>query len=133
VEWREPLSERTAMAEQSEKLSGWIGRDLFDANAERIGTIAGLSFPRRKFGTMWLLVETAGAQKIPVPLIGVRSSGDRLVLPYSKSYVESGPTIVHDRPFSRTELRRLGLQYGFDNELPGATCCQSCGLCRAQR
>jgi hypothetical protein len=122
-----------AIAEQSDKLSRWIGRELFDANAQKIGTITGPGFPRRKFGTMWLLVETTGLDKIPVPLIGIRSSGDRLVLPYPKSYVESGPTIVQDRPLSRAELRRLGLHYGFDHELPGATCCQSCGLCRAGR
>ena len=121
------------MAEQSDGLNRWVGRELFDANARKIGTITGLGFPRRKFGTLWLLVETAGADKIPVPLIGIRSSGDRLVLPYPKSYVEGGPTLVQDRPLSQDEFRRLGLHYGFDDELPGATCCQSCGLCRAKR
>ncbi len=121
------------MVEQSDKLSRWIGRELFDANAQKIGAITGLAFTRRKFGTTWLLVETAGVDKIPVPLIEIRTSGDRLVLPYPKSYVETGPTVVQDRPLSQAELRRLGLHYGFDDELPGATCCQSCGLCRAGR
>jgi hypothetical protein len=121
------------MTEQSDRLDQWNGRELFDANAQKIGTIAGLGFPRRMFGTRWLLVEAAGAAKIPVPLIGIRSSGDRLVLPYPKSYVENGPTIVQDRPLSQAELRRLGLHYGFDNELPGAPCCQGCGLCRIRR
>lgn len=121
------------MVEQSDKPNPWIGRELFDANAQKIGTITGLGFPRRKFGTTWLLVETVGAHKIPVPLIGIRSSGDRLVLPYPKSYVESGPTVAEDSPFSQAELRRLALYYGFDNQLPGATCCQDCGLCRAGR
>jgi hypothetical protein len=121
------------MAEQNDKLNRWNGRELFDANGQTIGTITGPSFPRRKFGTMWLLAETAEAAKIPVPLIGIRSSGDRLVLPYPKSYIEGGPTIEQDRPFSSAEFRRLGLHYGFDDELPGATCCQGCGLCRARR
>jgi hypothetical protein len=121
------------MVEQSVKQSPWIGRELFDANAQMIGTITGLAFPRRKFGTTWLLVETAGAGKIPVPLIEIRSSGDRLVLPYPKSYVESGPTLAQDGPLSQADLRRLGLHYGFDDQLPGATCCQGCGLCRARR
>jgi hypothetical protein len=40
---------------------------------------------------------------------------------------------VQDRPLSQAEFRRLGLHYGFDDELPGATCCQSCGLCHAKR
>lgn len=121
------------MAEQGDGPAPWSGRELFDANAETIGTIVGFGFPRRKFGTKWLMIETADAVKIPVPLIGIRSSGDRLVLPYPKSYIESGPAIVHDRPLSRAEERRLGLHYGFDDLLPGATCCQGCGLCRARR
>ena len=122
------------MVNKSDKLSEWIGRELFDANAQRIGTITGLGFPRRLFGTKWLLVETVGAAKIPVPLIGIRSSRGRLVLPYPKSYIESGPTEVRDRPLSEEQLRRLGLHYGFDNELPGAqSCCQGCGLCTVRR
>jgi hypothetical protein len=121
------------VAEQSDRLNRWIGRELFDANARMIGTITGLAFPRRKFGTMWLLVETAGADRIPVPLTEIRSSGDRLVLPYPKTYVEGGPAIVQDRPLSQAEFRRLAFHYGFDDQLPGATCCQSCGLCGARR
>lgn len=121
------------MAEQSDRLNRWIGRELFDANGLKIGTITGPGFPRRKFGALWLLVETAGADKIPVPLSEIRSSGDRLVLPYAKSYVEGGPTVVQDRPLSQEEFRRLALHYGFGDELPGATCCQGCGLCRARR
>jgi len=108
----------------------WSGRELFDANSQSIGTITGLAFPRRKFGTKWLLVETAGAHKMPVPLIAIRAAGDRLVLPYPRSYIESGPTVLHDRPLSQAEQRRLGLHYGFDEFLPGGTCCQTCGLCR---
>ena len=122
------------MPSKNDRLNEWIGRELFDANAQRLGKITGLGFPRRLFGTKWLLLETARAAKIPVPLIGIRSSGGRLVLPYPKSYIESGPTEVHDRPLSEEELRRLGLHYGFDNELPGTpNCCQSCGLCGARK
>lgn len=122
-----------SMVEQGRRLNQWIGRELFDAHARKIGTITGLGFPRRMFGTTWLLVETADGAKMPVPLVGIRSSGDRLVLPYPKSYVESGIAVVPDRPLSQAELRWLGLNYGFDDELPGATCCQGCGLCRARR
>jgi hypothetical protein len=121
------------MAEGSDRPDPWIGRELFDAKGRSIGTIAGPGFPRRKFGTRWLLVETAGAAKLLVPLVGIRSSGDRLVLPYPKSYVESGPTMEQDRPLSQPELRRLGLHYGFDDQIAGATCCQGCGLCHARR
>jgi hypothetical protein len=122
------------MVEQSDKLNRWIGRELFDANARKIGTITGLGLPRRMYGTRWLRVETADAAKVLVPLIGIRSSGDRLVLPYPKSYVESGPGVVQDRPLSESDLRRLGLRYGFDDQIAGVTsCCQGCGLCTARK
>jgi hypothetical protein len=122
------------MVAQSEGLNRWIGRELFDANAQVIGTITGPAFPRRMFGTKWLLVGTTRGSQVPVPLIGIRSSGDRLVLPYPKSYVESGPTAAQDRPLSPAESRRLALHYGFDDQLPGVTsCCQGCGLCSARR
>jgi hypothetical protein len=121
------------MAEQNDRLNSWNGRELFDASARKIGTITGLAFPRRRFGTRWLLVETADAVRLPVPLVEVRSSGDRLVLPYPKSYIESGTAISHDRPLTQDEERRLGLHYGFYDEAPGASCCQGCGLCRVNK
>jgi hypothetical protein len=121
------------MAEGIDRSNPWIGRELFDANGRSIGAITGPGFPRRKFGTKWLLVESASGAKILVPVIGIRTSGDRLVLPYPKSYIESGPTLVQDQPLSQSELRRLGLHYGFDDQLPGATCCQGCGLCHVRR
>jgi hypothetical protein len=120
------------MTEQELGPAPWIGRELFDANAKRIGTIAGLAFPRRRFGTKWLSVETDDAKLIPVPLIGIRTSGDRLVLPYPLSYIKGGPAIVDDQPLSQAEQRRLGLHYGFDNRLAGVGCCQTCGLCHAR-
>jgi hypothetical protein len=120
------------MAELMDDLARWNGRELLDANAKKIGTIAGPAFPRRKFGTSWLAVEVDGA-RIPVPLIGIRSSGDRLVLPYPKTYVQSGPAIVDDQPLSEAEVRRMGLHYGFDRGLGDPSCCRTCGLCSSAR
>jgi len=120
------------MAERTEELNRWNGRDLLDANSKKIGVIAGPASPRRRFGTSWLVVEADGA-RIPVPLIGIRSSGDRLVLPFPKSYVESGPALVDDQPLSDAELRRLGLHYGFDRGMGDPSCCRACGLCNAAR
>jgi hypothetical protein len=122
------------MDKQGERPNPWIGRELFDAYAQKIGTITGLAFPRKRLGTSWLLVETAGGARVPVPIVGIQTRGDRLVLPYPKSYVESGPTLAPDQPPSQAELRRLGLQYGFDDRVPGITsCCRDCGLCQRHR
>lgn len=120
------------MTEQREDVAApWIGRELFDANGLSIGMIAGLAFPRRKFGTQWLSVDGADAARIPVPLVEIRTVNDRLVLPYPRSYVMSGPALTRGRPLPKSEQRRLGLHYGFDAHLPGASCCQTCDLCRS--
>lgn len=120
------------MADRTEQLNRWNGRDLLDARSKKIGVIAGPASPQRRFGTSWLVVEIDGA-RFPVPLIGIRSTGDRLVLPYPKSYVESGPALVEDQPLSDAELRRLGLHYGFDRALGDPSCCRTCGLCSSGR
>ena len=121
------------MAEQSDKTDRLVRTRAVrrERQEDRHDHRTGLS--AQEVRHRWLLVETADARKLPVPLIGIRSSGDRLVLPYPKSYIESGPTIVHDQPLSQAEERRLGLHYGFDNYLPGASCCQACGLCYAHK
>jgi len=121
------------MARQVEELSGWIGRSLLDTNAQEIGTIAGLGFPRRRFGTGWLLVETAAARTVLVPADQILSSDDRLTVRYPKTYVEDAPTLDQDQPLSRAEERRLCLYYGLDSELPNSGCRGGCGLCMAKR
>jgi hypothetical protein len=122
------------MAEQNDKQTAWTGRELFDANGRKIGTISGLGYQGDKFGTGWLLVETAAAaRQVFVPVDQIRSSGDRLVLPYPLGYVESAPAIDDGRPLSQAEERRLCLHYGIDYLLPGTECLQGCGLCRARR
>lgn len=121
------------MAERDDGLNGWLGRELFDAKAEKIGIIAGLGYPRAKFGTLWLLVETATATTVLVPAAQISSSGDRLTLPYPKTYIEGAPAVEQGRRLSRAEKRRLCLHYGFEDELPGSGCRQGCGLCGAPR
>jgi hypothetical protein len=131
------------MAEQGDRLAEWNGRELFDANGAMIGRIAGLGYPRRKFGAWWLLVETGGgeelsaeklgAAKLFVPADQISSAHDRLVLPYSKTYVESGPSVEQDQLLSKTDERRLALHYGLDSGLSGSQCRQGCGLCMAKR
>jgi len=121
------------MTQQSDGPAQWSGRDLFDANAEKIGTIVGRGLAGKKFGTMWLLVETISGAQVLVPADQIRSSPVRLTLPYPRTYVESAPTGAPDRRLSPTEERRLCLHYGFDHELPGTECRQGCGLCRSRK
>lgn len=121
------------MAGRIERLAEWNGRALFDANAEKIGTITGLGYPRPKFGTAWLLVDIPDAGTVLVPAGQISDRGERLVLPYPKTYVEDGPAAVDERPLSREEERRLCLHYGLESALPNSGCRQGCGLCMAER
>ena len=69
-----------------------------------------------------------------MPVVEIRSVGERLVLPYPLSYIESGPTIRQDQPLSKAEMRRLSLHYGFSDSMPGTrSCCRTCGLCYAAK
>ena len=121
------------MAEHTEELSRWTGRDLFDANVQKIGVIVGSGYARRKFGTGWLLVETASARRVLVPADQISTRGERLVLPYPRTYVEGAPALEPDRPPTPAEERRLRLHYGIDSGDPNAGCQAGCGLCRARK
>lgn len=121
------------MAKQVDELTEWIGRELLDASAKEIGTIAGLGYPRRKFGTAWLLVSTTAAKRVLVPADQISASDGSLTLPYPKTYVEDAPALEQDRPLSRAEERRLCLHYGLESQLPNSGCRQGCGLCMAKR
>jgi hypothetical protein len=121
------------MAEHGDESTLWTGRELFDANAERIGVIAGPGYSRKKFGTYWLLVENAAAHRVLVPADQISSRGERLVLPYPRTYVEGAPAVEQDRPLTPAEERRLRLHYGMDSGAPNAGCQAGCGLCQARR
>jgi acetyl esterase/lipase len=116
-----------------DEVSEWIGREVFDAGAKRIGTIIGLGYARRKFGTTWLLVDAGGAQAVLVPADQMSCAGDRLVLPYPKAYVERAPGVEQGRPLSPEEERRLRLHYGLDSGSLNTGCSAGCGMCMANR
>jgi len=141
---------RHGNTEHQDALNGRRGRELFDATGAKIGTVLGLGYPRPKFGTLWLAVETAGAgpataaatggeaggteaaatmaaaaRAVLVPAAQVQESGERLTLPYPKTYVAAGPAVEPGGRLSRQEERRLCLHYGFEDELPGGGCRQA--------
>jgi acetyl esterase/lipase len=115
------------------EVSEWIGREVFDVGAKRIGTIIGLGYARRKFGTTWLLVDAGGVQAILVPADQINCAGDRLVLPYPKAYVEGAPGVEQGRPLSPEGERRLRLHYGLHSGSLNTGCSAGCGMCMASR
>jgi hypothetical protein len=114
-----------------QEAAGWEGRELFDANGEKIGTILGLAYRRERFGTFWLLVEGLDGVAL-VPATQITRRGDRLVLPYPRTYVMEGPRYGQARA-SRQEERKLLFHYGLDSQLAEGGCPQRCGLCGVGR
>ncbi len=108
----------------------WTGRQLVDAGGSLIGVITGAGFERKKFGTGWLVVETA-AGRLLVPADQIDASGEQLVLPYPRGYVVTGPALQGDEPPGAEGERRLRLHYGIGGENGGQ--CRSCGLCMTTR
>ena len=121
------------MVARGDLAAEWAGQELFDVTGQRIGSITGPGFPRRRFGASWLAVETAIGKTVLVPGDQVDASRGRLVLPYPKGYIESGPVREQDRPLSHADERRLCLQYGLESGQPNTGCRQGCGLCMAKR
>lgn len=122
------------MTEEADHFMTWRGRDLFDANRVRIGSITGLGFSRKKFGSWWLAVEATNGKTLLVPAeaiteSGTTESGTRLVLPYPKNYVDAGPAVEPGLLLSKDDERRLAHHYGFSHRMPGNECRQGCGLC----
>ena len=117
------------MDEQGDIQSRWQGREVFDADAKPIGRVVGPGHPRRKFGATWLLIETAGGRTVLVPAEHMNESGERLVLPYPKAYVEAGPTGEPDRPLPPEDERRLRFHYGLGSGTKDMGCLVGCGLC----
>ena len=120
------------MASPCSEVEAWFGHELFDVNGRLVGTIDGLAFPRRKFGSCWLVVAGTWGKNAVVPAEPITVKGERLVLQYVKGYIETGPALVDDQPLSKAEEQRLALHWGFSNRMPGSQC-HACGLCLATR
>jgi hypothetical protein len=110
-------------------LNPGTGREIYDVRGEKIGTVVGFGYARKKFGMTWLRVEIRDGHAVLVPAERLSCSGDRLVSPYLRSYVEATPVFATDEQPSRDEERRLRLHYGIDSGNPNATCRVGCGLC----
>jgi hypothetical protein len=109
------------------------GRQLFDTKGELIGVIAGAGYERKKFGTEWLLIETVSGRRTLVPADRITDSGERLVLPYPKGYVDTGPVLEGDAPLTPAGERLLRLHWGIGGAGPNSQCMTGCGLCMANQ
>jgi hypothetical protein len=111
----------------------WNGRQLFDAKGEVIGVILGVGYARKKFGTEWLVIETVSGRRTLVPADRLTESGERLVLPYPRGYVDTGPVLEGDEPLTPAGERLLRLHWGIGGADSNKQCMTGCGLCMANR
>lgn len=109
-----------------------VGRDVFDANGVRIGAIVGRAHARKRFGITWLLVQIGDGRSVLAPAEQMRTSGESLVLPYSRAYVEAAPGVEEKASFHAHD-RRLRLHYGIGSGGPDGGCRAGCGLCMANK
>jgi hypothetical protein len=111
----------------------WTGRDVFDANGQRIGTVAGRAHARKRFGVTWLRVRIDDGRLVLAPAEQMQSKGERLVLPYGRAYVEAAPGVSEGEASSREADRRLGHYYGIGSGGVEGGCRVGCGLCMANK
>jgi sporulation protein YlmC with PRC-barrel domain len=103
------------MKENENRETQWSGRDVYDMDGDKIGTVQGAR--RGVVGdAVWLVVKTelVDAGKILVPASEVRSAGDRLSVPYTKERVRNSPQVDAHALSESAEgelCRYFGLQY----------------------
>jgi sporulation protein YlmC with PRC-barrel domain len=104
------------MAEKHEISTRWIGHDLLDLNAEKIGTIEDIRLGEAAGSLKWLVVGTGllGAKKILVPAGEVRATDDAIVVSFTKDRVKKAPGVDADKLFSDVEERKVCAYYGLD-------------------
>ncbi len=121
------------MSEPAGALESWMGRDVVDTTGRAIGPVVGRAYARKRFGITWLLLRTDRGRTVLAPYEQMKESGERLVLPYSQTYVEGAPAVEEGGTLPQTEERRLRLHYGIGSGGPDGGCRAGCGLCMVNR
>lgn len=121
------------MSEHVGATDQWMGREVVDTGGRSIGPVVGRAYARKRFGITWLLVRTAEGRTVLAPAEQMQGSGERLILPYSATYVEAAPALTEGAALAQAEERRLRLHYGIASGGPDGGCRAGCGLCMVNR
>ena len=102
---------------QSPTYDAWIGRDAFDPDGEKIGTISDIYYDDVTQRPEWVAVKTGlfGTKETFVPIhgSGLHGNGD-LQVAYDKAMVKDAPRIDPEGHLSAEDERELWAYYGFD-------------------
>jgi hypothetical protein len=102
------------MAENDQAKPQWSGRDLYDMNGEKIGTVEQVRHGDAVDNLTWLVVDPSvpATKRLFIPANDVRSSVDRLSVPYTKDRVKSAPAVEAHDTLTDGEQASLCRYYG---------------------
>ena len=101
------------MAENEQAEPRWSGRDLYDMNGDKIGTVEGVRYGDDAGKLAWLVVEpVTSGKKLFIPANDVRAAQDRLSVPYTHDRILSAPPVESDAVLTDGEQVSLCRYYG---------------------
>ena len=96
---------------------GWIGRDAYDVDADRVGEITDIYYDDASGRPEWVTVRTGlfGMKRTFVPIHGSAPHGESdLRLAYDKGTIKDAPRVDPEEHLSSDEERQLWAHYGYD-------------------
>jgi hypothetical protein len=109
------------MTQTQQSYDGWIGRDAYDKDGQKIGEITDIFYDDRTKRPEWVAIKTGlfkGTAFAPIQGAKLRNGdgdGDGLQLAYDKSTVNDAPHLeVSDEHMSPQEEADVWAYYGFD-------------------
>ena len=103
------------MAQDTQQVQGWIGRDLVDASGQRIGKIADIYLDDDTGQPEWLAVHAGTGSKVSfVPLTGAAASDNDLQVQFTRDQVAGAPDAEADGQLSQDEEARIYAHYGYE-------------------
>lgn len=99
-----------------EDVLSWRGRDLYDNDGDKIGSIDDIYLDRETDQPEWAVVTTGlfGTKRTFVPLAEATPSEEGVRVPFEKATVKDAPRIDPDGELSSDEERTLYRHYGRD-------------------
>ena len=102
---------------QSTTYDGWIDRDAYDPDGEKIGSITDIYYDDVTERPEWVAIKTGlfGTKTTFVPIHGSRATGEGdLQVAFDKEMVKDAPRIDPEGHLSPEEERQLWQYYGYD-------------------
>ena len=97
---------------------GWIGRDAYDADGDKVGEITDIYYDDATGRPEWVAVKTGlfGMKRTFVPIHGsqLHGEGDDLQLAFHKDMIKDAPRVDPEGHLSPAEERDLWAYYGYD-------------------